>query len=203
MFFLCSATPHNDNRTSSCSRAFTHVWCGCTSPLITSENSNASLKNIFLIFTFDIKVYINTGIGEICMEPHEVRLKKSVTKEQTEKSDTCYMSITNRIWVTSCKHGKIGCSCACHVCIHTVSTYIAYVYKRNHRLRPVPAPIWRSANVYEPDFRTQREPVRRPLRLVQVGLCARASVRVTERMREREREREGGGARATGREKTR
>lgn len=99
------------------------------------------------------------------------------------------MSITNKIWVTSCKHGKIGCSCACHVCIHTVSTYIAYVYKRNHRLRPVPAPICRSANLYGRDFRTQREPVRRPLRLVQVGLCARACVRVTERMRERERER--------------
>lgn len=43
--------------------------------------------------------------------------------------------------------------------------------------------------------RTQQEPVRRPLRFVQVGLCVRACVRV------REREREGGGARATGRDK--
>lgn len=35
------------------------------------------------MFTFDINVYINTGIGEICMESHKVRLKK-IRDERTD-----------------------------------------------------------------------------------------------------------------------
>lgn len=123
---------------------------------------------------------------------------KNAWRKNRPKNLTYYISISNGVWVTSCKHGKTACLCACHVCIHTVSTYITYVCKRNERLRPVPTPSWRPASLYGPDFRTQREAVRRPLRLVQVGLRVRACVRVTQRERERRRRSASQAERRTG-----